>query len=345
VSLLRVILAIALVFFAPAFLLHPRGGAPNPVIGMISDGPCGSFTAYEAWLGQPSGAVQRQIYGFAGATTVSGIESAITGAQCGSSARPMSISYGISDTAANVLAGNYDTTLANIGTAMQATVPHAVFRWDWEFNGNWYVWGISPGGAGTYTAAQYISVWQHAITAIRNAANAAGPNHIRFEWNADLCPGCVDMATAWPGTAYVDIIGLDGYDSAANVWSTGWLSCSPNCLAEQVSLAQTYSKDMALGEWGVGYDEGGSFIDAHSVTTIQNMAAWMQAHGNGYRTFVYFNYWNTDEPNYCGVIDGFGSLGNGTCPPPGVTNYGPTAAGPPYQNPLSAAAFLGAFGR
>ncbi len=319
---------------------------PGPLttqFGEISGGSCGVIAAFEQWLRQPPGSVRRQVYGFVGYTTVTGIEGSILGAQCGYLTRPLSISFGISDTAANILAGKYDNLLANIGTALQAVAPTATLRLNWEFNGNWYPWGIDTyNNPNAYSPAQYIAVWRHEVNKIRAAANAAGANSITFEWCADLCPGCTDMAVAWPGSAYVDYIGLDGYDlnNSGNYpsdWINYWVVPNGhNGLAEQISLAEQYGKGLDFGELGIGQD------DAHGAAMVPYLASWMSNSGpnaNGYQRFAYFNIWNTAEGGYyCGVIDGESSGGPGACFGPG-----PTTMGPPYQHPLTATVFPSAF--
>lgn len=331
--------------------------SPGPLstqFGEISDGTCGIITAFEQWLGQPAGSVRQMVYyGPAEASTVAGWESAIKGAKCGYNTRPLSISFGISDTAANILAGKYNSLLSNIGVALQAAAPTAILRLNWEFNGNWFPWGIdSYQNPQAYTPSQFIAVWQYEVNTIRAAANASGANSITFEWNADLCGGCTDMATAWPGSAYVDYIGLDAYDgnnsgNYANDWTNYWvLPNGHNGLAEQLALAEEYGKGMDFGELGLGMGPNGRMDDAHGAAMVPYLASWMSnsgANANGYERFAYFNVWNTNEGSYCGVIDGEGSLGPGTCPPPTENNTGPATAGPPYEHPLTAAAFLSSF--
>jgi len=77
-----------------------------------------------------------------------------------------------------------------------------------EFNGNWYHW--SPTTTGD-TVAQYVAGWQHIVTLLRGLP---GANFV-FCWNPILGPfstGGAEVQNWFPGTAYVDSIGLDLYD-------------------------------------------------------------------------------------------------------------------------------------
>jgi hypothetical protein len=90
----------------------------------------------------------------------------------------------------------------------------------YEMNGPWSAWGYGVNGN---TAAQYVAAWRH-IVAI---ANSEGATNIRWVW----CPNVDDgdpryasYASLYPGDAYVDWVGLDGYNwGTSQSWST-WQS-------------------------------------------------------------------------------------------------------------------------
>jgi hypothetical protein len=86
-------------------------------------------------------------------------------------------------------------------------------RFGHEMNGEWM--SYSAGRPGGPAAAQFVRAWRHLVRRFR----AAGATNARFVWS----PNEKDfpardgnrMEDYWPGQAYVDVAGFDGYD-----WST-----------------------------------------------------------------------------------------------------------------------------
>jgi hypothetical protein len=150
-----------------------------------------------------------------------------------------------------------------------------LFRPLWEFNGNWYEWGISATGPagqdwsalGT-TAAQrdsnYITMWRRIwqYVADRAAGVAAGTGtgtatrNVSFFW----CPNYWLSASLaqpgfnrYPGDKYVDWVGIDAY-ARANTGAT------PDSLFgfAMNELETKTTKPIAIGEWGVMDSVGGA---------------------------------------------------------------------------------------
>lgn len=72
-------------------------------------------------------------------------------------------------------------------------------RYGHEFNGRWYPW------AGN--AQALIADWRR-IARLK-------PDDVELVWCANVAyPGSVPLGDFWPGGAFVDILGLDGYDQA-----------------------------------------------------------------------------------------------------------------------------------
>lgn len=85
-----------------------------------------------------------------------------------------------------------------------------------EMNGDWQPFqptarGGAPAG-GTY--AQFIAAWRYLVTFFRHA----GATNVRWIFNptGDTYAGTTDVRSIWPGAAYVNVLGLDGYN-----WGTG----------------------------------------------------------------------------------------------------------------------------
>jgi hypothetical protein len=112
------------------------------------------------------------------------------------------------DTLKMVTAGNFDSLLRDHFAIPIAQWGHPMFiRLNWEFNGNWYPWGIGVNGN---TAADYVAAWRHVVDLFR----ANGATNVSWVW----CPnafhdgsGLSTTAQAYPGDAYVDWTAMDGY--------------------------------------------------------------------------------------------------------------------------------------
>ncbi len=296
----------------------------------VQSDTCAGLTVFENWLGNPTGTVGNSIY-LPWGDSISQLQTYLAGGMCGVAGRPLEVSVSLSDSAGNILAGRDDAYFRNLGTALSVELPNAIVRIGWEFNGNWYKWGISTyKNHAAWAPAQYASVFQHVVTLIRSVSGTSG---LKFDWSIGLCQGCANPEPAYPGDSYIDIISEDFYDnySAATpeaAWSY-YTTCS-YCLNWQVSFAALHHKLLGFGEWGVGYG-GGNLNDSQGAHVLTQTVTWMNAHG-----YLYFDYWNSNV-FVCTAIDGKPS----NCP--GSYPDTVTTAGPPYQLPLSAATFLAAF--
>ncbi len=114
--------------------------------------------------------------------------------------------FGRADAAIN--AGTYDGYLTSVANGL-AALPYPVFlRWDIEMNITSY--GYEPtGGAGT-GGPSFVKAWQR----VWSLFNAAGASNVAFVWcpntNSPFDPH--SWRPFYPGDAYVDWIGVDGYN-------------------------------------------------------------------------------------------------------------------------------------
>jgi mannan endo-1,4-beta-mannosidase len=107
-----------------------------------------------------------------------------------------------------------------------------------EMNGDWSAFQPTPTGnrpaGGTY--AQFIAAWRYLVTFFRNH----GATNVRWVFNptTDTYAQTTPVNSIWPGAAYVNVLGLDGYN-----WGRGgpfvWRSFS------QIYATQ-YSRLVAL---------------------------------------------------------------------------------------------------
>ena len=113
-------------------------------------------------------------------------------------------------------------------------------------------------------------------------------------WNPDagaFTQSGYSVAAAYPGDAYVDVIGLDAYDQSwatpqtpANAWSSTTL---PTLTAAQ-QFASSHGKPLAFPEWGVAIRSDGHGL-GDDPYFINQMLAWMENSANDVAYETYFD--------------------------------------------------------
>jgi hypothetical protein len=105
-----------------------------------------------------------------------------------------------------ITAGSEDKYLEKL--AQQIAIMHGPVGvdFDHEFNGKWYKWGYRY-----ITPAQYVAAWRHIVKVFRKN----GAKNAIWIWNPNVTMGPAsttqDLRPWYPGNAYVNWVGLDGY--------------------------------------------------------------------------------------------------------------------------------------
>ncbi len=113
-------------------------------------------------------------------------------------------------------------------------------RWGHEFNGNWYPWGIANNGN---NPSLYVSAYRH----VHDLVVAAGATNVQWVWcfNNGSTPDASynDPAQSYPGDAYVDWVGIDGYN-----WGLGpsWDPGGNHWTSFDSMFASAYAKARAV---------------------------------------------------------------------------------------------------
>lgn len=178
----------------------------------------------------------------------------------------------------------YYVTLAK--SLIAAGEANAFLRLGWEFDGNWVPWSaLTP-----VDESNYATYFQQIVTAMRSVAGEA----FQFVWNPDAIafttPG-YSVAKAYPGSRYVDVIGLDAYDQSwispltpSNVWNNAILPA----LTAAAKYASSKSEPLAICEWGTII-----LTDGHGLGDdplyINSMMNWMKNSANHVKYESYFN--------------------------------------------------------
>ena len=112
-----------------------------------------------------------------------------------------------------IIAGDHDAYIRQWAQGAAAWGKPFYLRWAHEMNGNWYPW--SPGVNGN-THAEYVSAWKH----IHDIFQEEGATNVRWVWGPNVRVGDEKFADLYPGDAYVDWVGIDGYNwGTSETWS------------------------------------------------------------------------------------------------------------------------------
>jgi hypothetical protein len=102
-----------------------------------------------------------------------------------------------------IAAGAYDKSLRSSAAEAKAFGRPVILSFAPEANGNWYSWGYGNTPASTWVAA-----WRHVVTVFRQQ----GATNVTWMWTMNApFENSGPVSAYWPGSAYVGIIGLDGY--------------------------------------------------------------------------------------------------------------------------------------
>jgi mannan endo-1,4-beta-mannosidase len=105
---------------------------------------------------------------------------------------------------ADIAKGRYDDYIATFATAARVLNLPVAMTFAHEMNGGWYPWGTK-----TTTAADYVAAWRHT----HDLFVRAGAGNIIWIWTPNVTNPVpsVKLAPLYPGDAYVDLVGIDGY--------------------------------------------------------------------------------------------------------------------------------------
>ncbi len=107
---------------------------------------------------------------------------------------------------ASIIDGGHDSYIQAWAEAAKAYGKPLLIRFAQEMNGTWYPWseqvnGNSPG--------EYVQAWQH----VHNIFAEDGVTNVKWIWSPNFVGSGAssDLAELYPGNAYVDYVGIDGY--------------------------------------------------------------------------------------------------------------------------------------
>jgi hypothetical protein len=309
-----------------------RAASPGDTLGVYSGGGnVSGANAFGTWLGRrPAYALD-----FLPQQTWSDIDSdwifqrwAGTGYQMIFSV-PMLPASGA--TLAQGAAGAYNAHFTRMAQALVANGQgNAIIRLGWEMNGDWFAWSIKNG------AASYAAYWRQIVSAMRAVAPGLRFDFCPNNGSSSVSGSLLDPSAAYPGDAYVDIVGMDVYDQswAASASDVGarWAGYrdQPYGLSWQRSFAAAHGKPISFPEWGL-WSGGTGHGGGDNPDFVQQLSAWIAASNVAYH--AYFNY---DAPDGNHLLSRFprsattfqGLFRAAAATPPAVPPPGAVAPGP-----------------
>jgi hypothetical protein len=112
---------------------------------------------------------------------------------------------------ADVTAGKYDAFIRTFAEAAKAWNHPFFLRFNFEMNGSWFPWSERVNGN---HGGDYVAAWRH----VHDIFAAVGATNVTWVWCPNVDPDNVQqsLASLYPGDAYVDWTGLDGYNWGTN---------------------------------------------------------------------------------------------------------------------------------
>lgn len=164
---------------------------------------------------------------------------------------------------------------ARLGSVLAAKTDAPVYvRPGWEFNlqGSW-AWTTDRIGD-----AAFVAGFRATVDGLRSTC----PQCI-IVWNPNTGQGGIDKAMqAWPGDAYVQVVGVDAYD-----WGNEDPMDGPGQLNEWAAKARELGKQISLPEWGVHGKDG----RGDNPAFVNDVLAWADRNRD---IVAYLSYF--DEP-------------------------------------------------
>lgn len=193
--------------------------------------------------------------------------------------------------------GTYNSYWRQFGSVINSYgLGQSIIRLGWEFNGNWYVWAAT-------NPTTWAKCWRQIVTSARKTAPG-----LQWDWNVNrgVSSGLADPTQAYPGDAYVNMVGVDSYDWwPAATTDAGWQTQlnGKQGLNYWLAFAEAHGKPLSVPEWGnmtSGTSSGGDdplFVQDMRAFFATN-AAHLSFEANFQGTSTGGNYWlTTTVPN------------------------------------------------
>jgi len=144
---------------------------------------------------------------------------------------------------AKIVNGSFDAYITRWATQIKASGQPLWLRFAHEMNGNWYPWAEGVNGN---TSGQYVAAWRH----VHDIFTQVGAKNVTWVWTPNVIMGNTPtLASLYPGDAYVDWIGVDGYNwGTTQSWGSTWQTFDQVFGPTLASLQQISAKPIVIAE-------------------------------------------------------------------------------------------------
>jgi hypothetical protein len=186
----------------------------------------------------------------------------------------------------DVIAGTYDSYIREFATAAKNWGHPFFLRFNWEMNGRWFPWSEGVNGN---KSGEFVTAWRH----VHDIFTSVGASNVTWVWCPNIDPGNIflSLASQYPGDAYVDWTGLDGYNWGTNPAKPDrWRSFDElyKSTYEKIVNSLAPSKPMMIGEIG-STEYGGS-----KASWISDMLAKVPTAYPKIRGLLYFEKYDSN---------------------------------------------------
>ena len=177
---------------------------------------------------------------------------------------------------ASIASGGYDALISRWASQIKAWGHPLWLRFAHEMNGDWYPWAEKVNGN---RPGDYVAAWRH----VHDVFQRAGVTNVSWVWSPNVIMGSTpSLASLYPGDAYVDWLGVDGYNwGTSQSWSS-WQSFDSVFGTTLAELHRLSARPIVIGE------TASSEAGGNKAQWIQQFFASM-AHDPGIKAFVWFN--------------------------------------------------------
>ena len=140
------------------------------------------------------------------------------------------------------LDGAFDPLIRQFATSVRDWGHPLLLRFAPEMNGDWNSWSAGVNGN---SARQFIAVWRH----VHDLFASVGATNVEWVWSPNVSfAGSTPLHLLYPGDAYVDWVGVDGYNWGTSRTGTRWQSFSAIFGATLRSIKRLTNRPIVLTE-------------------------------------------------------------------------------------------------
>lgn len=178
----------------------------------------------------------------------------------------------------SIASGAHDAYIGRWASQIKTWNQPLWLRFAHEMNGNWYPWAAGVNGN---TAADYVAAWRH----VHDIFVQAGATNVTWVWSPNVvAPGFTALNQLYPGDAYVDWMGVDGYNwGTTQSWGSTWQTPTEVFGATLANLRQLSSRPIVIAE------TASAEVGGNKAQWIQQFFSMLSANPD-IKAFVWFNF-------------------------------------------------------